>query len=247
MNRIKKTIGYAGYSWNPVTGCLHGCGYCYARRIAERFGGVTPPTPENGDPNHVRGQWDPPHFPYGFAPTFYPQRLDEPLKLKTPAVIFVCDMADLFGRWVPRWWIHNVLHVVNEAKQHQFLFLTKYPERYAEVYEDLPANGWYGTTVTKQEDLGRLGYLPLHLHRWASFEPLLGPIDFAWRPYRVAIPALDWAVIGAQTGPGSRPCDREWVNTLARDLHCRSIPVWIKDNVPSDCVQMRERPKELSL
>ena len=26
-------------TWSPVTGCLHGCEYCYARRIAERFGG----------------------------------------------------------------------------------------------------------------------------------------------------------------------------------------------------------------
>lgn len=32
-------IDWCDASWNPVTGCLHGCGYCYARRIAERFGG----------------------------------------------------------------------------------------------------------------------------------------------------------------------------------------------------------------
>lgn len=36
----KKTkIDWCDSTWNPVTGCLHGCGYCYARRIAERFGG----------------------------------------------------------------------------------------------------------------------------------------------------------------------------------------------------------------
>lgn len=32
-------IDWADATWNPVTGCLHGCEYCYARRIAERFGG----------------------------------------------------------------------------------------------------------------------------------------------------------------------------------------------------------------
>ena len=32
-------IDWCDASWNPVTGCLHGCEYCYARRIAERFGG----------------------------------------------------------------------------------------------------------------------------------------------------------------------------------------------------------------
>ena len=32
-------IDWADSTWNPVTGCLHGCEYCYARRIAERFAG----------------------------------------------------------------------------------------------------------------------------------------------------------------------------------------------------------------
>lgn len=37
---MKKTkIDWCDATWNPVTGCLHGCEYCYARKIAERFGG----------------------------------------------------------------------------------------------------------------------------------------------------------------------------------------------------------------
>lgn len=36
---IKTKIDWCDSSWSPVTGCLHGCEYCYARRIAERFGG----------------------------------------------------------------------------------------------------------------------------------------------------------------------------------------------------------------
>jgi protein gp37 len=35
MNHTK--IEYVDHTWNPVTGCLHDCPYCYARRIAERF------------------------------------------------------------------------------------------------------------------------------------------------------------------------------------------------------------------
>ena len=35
----KTKIDWCDATWNPVTGCLHGCKYCYARRIAERFGG----------------------------------------------------------------------------------------------------------------------------------------------------------------------------------------------------------------
>lgn len=35
----KTKIDWCDATWNPVTGCLHGCEYCYAKRIAERFGG----------------------------------------------------------------------------------------------------------------------------------------------------------------------------------------------------------------
>ena len=37
---MKKTrIDWCDSTWNPVTGCLHGCEYCYARGIANRFAG----------------------------------------------------------------------------------------------------------------------------------------------------------------------------------------------------------------
>lgn len=35
----KTKIEWADITWNPVTGCLHGCEYCYARKIADRFKG----------------------------------------------------------------------------------------------------------------------------------------------------------------------------------------------------------------
>lgn len=35
----KTKIDWCDATWNPVTGCLHGCEYCYARGIANRFGG----------------------------------------------------------------------------------------------------------------------------------------------------------------------------------------------------------------
>lgn len=46
----KKTkIDWADATWNPVTGCLHGCEYCYARKIANRFKGFDVPGGMNGD------------------------------------------------------------------------------------------------------------------------------------------------------------------------------------------------------
>ena len=35
MNRTKNEL--ADYAWNPVTGCLKDCRYCYAKKSALRF------------------------------------------------------------------------------------------------------------------------------------------------------------------------------------------------------------------
>lgn len=48
----KTKIDWCDSTWNPVTGCLHGCEYCYARRIAERFAGFEPG--ENGEWNMIQ-------------------------------------------------------------------------------------------------------------------------------------------------------------------------------------------------
>ena len=37
MNLHKTKIEWATHTFNPVTGCLHGCEYCYARRLVSRF------------------------------------------------------------------------------------------------------------------------------------------------------------------------------------------------------------------
>ena len=93
-------ISWAGWSWNPVTGCEHDCTYCYARDIAlnPRFADA---------------------YPVGFDPIFHPERLDAPTNTK-PADgangrVFVCSMADLFGRWVPDEWIDRVLRACEAA------------------------------------------------------------------------------------------------------------------------------------
>ncbi len=37
MNKTK--IEWCDSTWNPVTGCRHGCEYCYAKHMANRFKG----------------------------------------------------------------------------------------------------------------------------------------------------------------------------------------------------------------
>ena len=95
----KTKIDWCESTWNPVTGCLHGCEYCYARRIAERFGANQMPIfadyPVLHEPvrctdtyAYMRdagistGKIQP--YPFGFLPTFHRYKLDEPQHWKKP-------------------------------------------------------------------------------------------------------------------------------------------------------------------
>lgn len=146
MNKTK--IEWADMTWNPVTGCRHGCGYCYARRIAERFRPFDlPHVTEAGVLNGINdlaapiitvcrdGKERVCAHPYGFEPTFHRYRLDEPLKMKKPQTIFVVSMGDLFGDWVPTSWITAVFAACLAAPWHTYMFLTKNPHRYVHLDE----------------------------------------------------------------------------------------------------------------
>ena len=143
---MKETkIEWCDSTWNPVTGCFHGCEYCYARGIAKRFGGASR-TDYEGDcdwcaeaEGRIHDLHDPVEdpdrgkskapYPFEFDPTFHRYRLKQPKVWHEPRVIFVCSMADLFGEWVPDEWIDEVFKVCEEAPQHTYLFLTKNPSR----------------------------------------------------------------------------------------------------------------------
>jgi protein gp37 len=176
-------ISWAEWSWNPVTGCLHGCDYCYARAIAHRF--------TDG-------------FPAGFTPLFHHERLDAPANTVIPAAhrddpawrrVFVCSMADLYGRWVPDDWIAQVHKSMGDNPQWEYLLLTKFPARYVGL--DLPSNAWVGTSVDEQkrvriaEDAFRK--IDGVKVKWLSLEPLREPLVFD------DLSMFDWVVIGAQT------------------------------------------------
>lgn len=158
-------IDWCDSSWNPVTGCQHDCKYCYAKRLAERYGGHD--HDENKRPTGaysaigVQDLEKPKYimrknglhkapYPWFFIPTFHRYRLDQPKRWSEPRTIFVCSMADLFGEWVPDEWIKQVFEACEAAPQHRFLFLTKNPGRYCNLERAgiMPKgdNFWFGAT-----------------------------------------------------------------------------------------------------
>ena len=259
MNNTR--IDWCDSTWNPVTGCKGGCDYCYARSIANRFGGWTTggvKTTQNffSDPpvldsplllERKSGKAVKAPYPFSFTPTFHRYRLEEPLKKRKGQNIFVGSMADLFGRWVPTKWIVEVLDICREAPQHNYLFLTKFPERYVELdhLALLPheENFWYGATITNAKQMKRaadsIGQLRQEVRSFFSMEPLMEDVarSEAWEmAYNGAY--ANWIIIGAMTGPGSesqQPC-REWVERIVDDVKNElspfyPIPVFMKGNL----------------
>ncbi len=247
MNKTK--IDWADYTWNPVTGCLNGCKYCYARNIANRFKGYTTGgigcfeqyKEEDGN-NHVLGEYlyrAPKEFvqlnmikapyPFGFDPTFHKYRLDEPLKLKKPSTIFVSSMGELFGDWVPDEWIQQVLDACRKAPQHIYLFLTKNPERYQGLIPS--ANMYFGTTINTNSDMEIKGCElfchPENINTFLSIEPILEEI----KDYRVQ--CFDWVIIGAETGNRKDKVapKKEWIQNIYDYCAMSLSPVFMKDSI----------------
>ena len=213
----KTSIEWCDMSWNPVTGCLHGCEYCYARKRAE-------------NPYFKKG------FPRHFEPMFHPQRLNDTMKMKKRQTIFVVDMGDLFGEWVPNEWIRDVFEACIAAPQHTYLFLTKNPQRYLEIpAENFHENMWFGTSINGQSDQHRIPILQkLDANTFISFEPLLGRMTDA------NLDGIGQVIIGAQTKP-SKKVTPEMVKPIwDAALSAGNVPIFFKDSMPAWAKKRRE-------
>ncbi len=213
MSNVKDSIHWADYTWNPITGCLRGCNYCYARKMAHRF-------------------------KRSFEPTLHPERLDEPAKLRKPSKIFVCSVSDLLGAGVKTGWIHDVIEAINAAPWHTYQILTKDPFRlqcllkgYTPHITSWPV--WLGATATDQASwdmaCGELSKLPTSVVRWISAEPMLAHIwPHGWMP--------DWVVIGGLSGHGKKAAasSAEHGRVLEDHLSLLKVPVFEKDSLGRD-------------
>jgi len=201
----KTKIEWCDTTWNPVWGCLNNCSYCYARKIAKRFGAKF-------------GVKD-------FTPTWIESNYNKPFPKKS-ARIFVNSMSDI-AFW-KREWMKRVMFRISHHPEHQFLFLTKRSITYDFI--SFPENVLLGVTITRQKDMDRLADLITFTtfgeknKIFISVEPVLEEIELTVQP--------DWLIIGAETGnrKGRIIPKREWIEKLIRQADC---PVFLKDNLES--------------
>jgi protein gp37 len=160
-----------------------------------------------------------------------PEALADPLGWKTPEMIFVNSMSDLFHENLPAEAIRQVCEVMAKADWHTYQVLTKRADRLREQlsgplreFAELP-NVWWGTSVeNKRHGLPRIEHLrqtPAAV-RFLSVEPLLedlGPLDLT---------GIHWVIVGGESGPSARPMEEAWVRSIRDQCREQGVPFFFK-------------------
>jgi len=214
---LNSPIEWTDATWNPVRGCVKispGCKHCYAEKFAERFRGV------KGHP-----------YEQGFDLRLVPEKLIEPFNWRSPKLVFVNSMSDLFQDGVPDGYVSAVAYVMSTANWHTYQVLTKRSERLRDMLGGelkFPAereNIWWGVSVEDRKyGVPRIAHLqqaPAKV-RFLSIEPLLedlGDIDLT---------GIAWVIVGGESGPGARPMKKEWVVSIRKQCREQRVPFFFK-------------------
>ncbi|MGB9738071.1 DUF5131 family protein, partial [Chloroflexus sp.] len=208
----RTSIEWTEVTWNPLTGCTKispGCKHCYAERMARRLQAMGVPKYRNG-----------------FRLTLHPTVLTEPLHWRTPRMIFVNSMSDLFHQDVPPDFICAVFAVMRQAHWHTFQVLTKRAERLRalDALLDWPPNVWMGVSVERVDYIARIDDLRATgaAIKFVSCEPLLGPLP------QLPLDGIDWVIVGGESGPGARPMDPAWVRDIRDQCLAADVPFFFK-------------------
>jgi protein gp37 len=214
---LNSHIEWTDATWNPVRGCTKispGCKHCYAETFAERFRGV------KGHP-----------YEQGFDLRLVPEKLTEPFTWRSPKLVFVNSMSDLFQPGVPDAYAEAVSKVMVNANWHTYQVLTKRSERLRDLlngrleFAAEQKHIWWGVSVEDRKyGLPRIEDLrqsPASV-RFLSVEPLLedlGDLDLT---------GISWVIVGGESGPGARPIEEEWVLSIREQCKSAKVPFFFK-------------------
>ena len=188
-------IEWTELTWNPTTGCnkvSQGCKFCYAEVMARRL--------------KAMGQAK---YTNGFKLTLHEETLKIPYTWKSPKIVFVNSMSDLFHEKIPLEFIKRVFNVMNDNPQHVFQVLTKRADILLQYHKQLKwtHNIWMGVSVENENELWRVNYLRTTKAKtkFLSCEPLLGPLT------KLNLKKINWVIVGGESGRKPRPMKPEWV------------------------------------
>lgn len=189
---------------NPVNGCTAECVYCYARKINNRF--------------KITADFE--------IPEFSPLRLKQIWQTTKSQIYFMTSMSD-FSDWQEEWRT-IVFDYIKDFPQHDFIFLTKFPER-IHFQTDLQ-NVWIGATITAKNEKRSIDSLRSNIkskNYFLTFEPLLNDLG------ELDLHDIKWIVIGPETGnrKGKITVKKEWVDNIMRQVDQQNVSVFMKDSL----------------
>jgi protein gp37 len=214
-------IEWTEATWNPVTGCDRvsaGCDNCYALALAKRLKAMGVAKYQNDGHKITSGP--------GFGITTHATALDEPYRWRTPRVVFVNSMSDLFHAKVPLEFIRDVFDVIADTPQHTYQVLTKRSLRLRRLAKELdwPSNLWMGVSVESTSVLDRIDHLrrtPART-RFLSCEPLLTALP------ELDLTNIDWVIVGGESGPSPRSMSACWVEEIRDQCIAAGVAFFFK-------------------
>ena len=161
-------------TWNPISGCLYNCNYCWARDLAT--------TKLKNSQRYSKG----------FKPSLNEKEFNQ--RFGKGDLIFVSDMGDMFGDFTPDNWIEQVFDHIRQFPEADFLFMTKNPRRYLSILPLIPKNAILGATIETNNDeiiqTDKVSCAPLPSNRYEAMKTL------EWNRKMVSIePILDFNLI----------------------------------------------------
>ena len=216
-------ISWADHSWSPWRVCTKvspGCDNCFAEALAKRAGlgwGKGVPRQRTS-------------VAYWRQPLRWNREAEE-AGVRRRVFPSQCDPFDTEA---PADWREDMFALIEATPWLDWLLLTKRPaEAVRELTriwneENAPRNIWLGTSIEDQDHVFRLEHL-LAAPSWVvilflSVEPMLGPILFPLG----SLKAMDWVIIGAESGPKRRPFDNAWALDVVAQCDEAEVPVWCK-------------------
>jgi protein gp37 len=156
-------------------------------------------------------------------------------------------MFDLFHEAIPEWMIEQVFAVMIRCPHHTFQLLTKRPAKMLRMMVNPPLglnetqtlkHIWLGTSVESQKYADER--IPLLLQtpaavRFLSVEPMLEAVDLigkdaqdsALNPYD-GDAKIDWVICGGESGPGARPFNLAWAESLQEQCKAANVAFFMK-------------------
>jgi protein gp37 len=162
----------------------------------------------------------------GFGMATHREALAQPYRWRSPRIVFVNSMSDLFHAKVPLAFVQQVFGVIADTPQHTYQVLTKRARRLHRVAHRLewPANLWMGVSVEDSSQLARVDELrrvPAAV-RFLSCEPLLGPLT------GLDLDGIGWVITGGESGPHARPINPAWVRDVRDACQRGGVPFFHK-------------------